>query len=179
MLELSIPMRFVMARAAAEAVALKRKTIQVEHVFLGLLKLAEMNSDLKISCKGNPEEIGKEIEEVQFLFLKHDISTSTTRSLLRRALLNEDSPSLEDNEAKKTVSLLIDANDLAEQKKAGEIRAIFMLEIILKNPPRLVEELCRLSWNRPPESDSRQSLPPEKNRFRNPEKCPDANGSRN
>ena len=45
MLELSIPMRFVMGRAAAEAIAMKTRQIRVEHVFLCLLKLAEINPD--------------------------------------------------------------------------------------------------------------------------------------
>ncbi len=149
MLELSIPMRFVMIRATAEALAVKTKQIRVEHVFLGLLKLAELDVNSLVPSKDGIAAIKLEAEEVKTGFRNRNVDTSSTRTLLRRALLNDNAAHLDDNEERKMASLLAIANSLSEKDKLREIRANLVLKAIFENPPPLVAELCHLQINKP------------------------------
>jgi hypothetical protein len=66
-MELNTAMRFVMARAQAEAAAAgaKNSTIRIEHVFLGLLKLSELNADDIAPASWHKEQISADIGTVR------------------------------------------------------------------------------------------------------------------
>ncbi len=156
MLELSIPMRFVMGRAAAEAIAMRTRQIRVEHVFLGLLKLAEINADSLGSGKENAAAIKQETDEVKAGFSEKNVETSSTRALLRRALHDDSATPLDDDEEIKMASLLAIANSLAEKEKLREIRASLVLKAIFDNPPPLIAELCHLHGSKPLKEAAKQ-----------------------
>ncbi len=149
MLELSIPMQFVMVRAASEAVAVKTRRIRAEHIFLGLLKLSELNAEALVPGKEGALAIEREIDAVKAIFKKYDVETLSTRALLRRALLNENASPIDDNEEVKIAALLAIANNAAEQEKLWKIGANLLLNAIFENPPPLVAELCHLQGKQP------------------------------
>ncbi len=148
MLELSIPMRFVMIRATAEALSVKTRQIRIEHVFLGLLKLAELDINSLVPGKDGIAAIKQESEEVKIGFRNRNVDTFSTRTLLRRALLNDNAVHLDNNEENKMASLLAIANSLSEKDKLREIRANLVLEAIFENPPPMVAELCHFQINK-------------------------------
>ena len=59
-MEQSLSMQFVTMRAEAEAKAAHSKEIGVEHIFLGLLKIAEVTAEQLFNV---PEFIAKQIDE--------------------------------------------------------------------------------------------------------------------
>ena len=83
-MEQSLNVRFVMMRANAEMKAAHSSYLGVEHAFLGLLKLAELNADQIFEA---PEPILKDadqdIAEVRKIFSQLEIDTTRTRGHMR------------------------------------------------------------------------------------------------
>lgn len=82
--ELSLTMQFVQMRADAEVKAAHSNSVGIEHVFLGLLKLAELKADDLFNA---PDFIIKtmseDISKIRGMFAAAQIDTSRTRALLR------------------------------------------------------------------------------------------------
>lgn len=82
--ELSLTMQFVQMRADAEVKAAHSNSVGIEHVFLGLLKLAELKADDLFNA---PDFIIKtmseDISKIREMFAAAQIDTSRTRALLR------------------------------------------------------------------------------------------------
>ncbi|MDR1581106.1 MAG: AAA family ATPase [Synergistaceae bacterium] len=84
-MDFNVAMRFVWVRARAEAQNLNQEHIYPEHLFLAVLKLAELSSKDFPNC-ANPEEIDAEIAEIAKILRKTKIDAAAGRALLRRAL---------------------------------------------------------------------------------------------
>jgi hypothetical protein len=93
-MELNTAMRFVMARAQAEAAAAgaKNSTIRIEHVFLGLLKLSELNADDIAPASRHKEQINADIGTVREQLSEQGIDSSRMRHPLRRLLQTKEPP---------------------------------------------------------------------------------------
>lgn len=144
MLELSRPAKFVMVRAATETAAAKAGEIQIVHVFLGLLKLAEM--PYEAFGREDKDSIKCEIEKVNEFFKIKKIDTDQARGLIRRAVRNfggrlqmDDGVTLPEQ----TAELLSRASHQAEQEKLKTIPAYILLQLIVDNPPAIIAELFR------------------------------------
>jgi ATP-dependent metalloprotease FtsH len=85
MMDFSVAMRFVWVRARSEAYNLDQKHICPEHLFLGVLKLAELSSKDFPNC-GQPEKVDAEIAEIAKILREAKIDAAEGRGLLRRAL---------------------------------------------------------------------------------------------
>jgi ATP-dependent metalloprotease FtsH len=85
-MEFNTPMRFVMVRAAAEVNASKATKMFPEHVFLGILKLAELKTEEFAPTSKHTEESDKDIKKVRSLLRAKKIDTQKTRVQLRRIL---------------------------------------------------------------------------------------------
>lgn len=140
MLNLSIPMRYVMVRANNEAAAIKPKAnLRVEHLFLGLLKLSETPPE-----KLPPGAAKDELNKVADAFKKYGIDTRFTRALIRRLLSHDrvDFFALDAPGASGAQLLLVKASQKAEKSGANELSADFLLDVILDNPSPIIEEVC-------------------------------------
>lgn len=123
-----MPMHFVFARARAEVAYLRNKSIHPEHVFLGVLKVPEVEAD---SLAKHPHEL-EDVGRVAALLQKEGIDTRQTRRKLRALLLNEAPPG--DGESA-TANLLLSAVD-----KAGKlVCAEATLRVLLNAPTPMMK----------------------------------------
>lgn len=139
-MEQSLSMQFVTMRAEAEAKAAHSKEIGVEHVFLGLLKIAEVTSEQLFNV---PEFIAKQINEdintVAELFETADIDTSRTRALLRYMVSN-DMPI-----DKQLLNQYLDlATERAKQRGQKMLWCQDILLVILEKPTDNILQVCPL-----------------------------------
>jgi hypothetical protein len=87
-MDLNLTMRFVMVRAHAEAAALGMG-MYPEHLFLGLLKLAEVTADEIAPNSSHKKELNEDIRQVAALLNSFKIESGEARVKLRRVLKNE------------------------------------------------------------------------------------------
>ena len=87
-MDLSTAMRFVMMRAQGEADA-SGMGIYPEHLFLGLLKLAEVTAEEVAPYSRHKKEMNEDIRQVAAQFATAGIATGEARVKLRRILKNE------------------------------------------------------------------------------------------
>ena len=85
-MEFNTPMRFVMVRASAEVNASAGTKMFPEHVFLGILKLAELKTTDFAPTSTHVEESDKDIKKVCDILRAKKIDTQTARAQLRRIL---------------------------------------------------------------------------------------------
>ena len=118
------------ARARAEVAYLRNKSMHPEHVFLGILKLPEVEAD---SLTKNPREI-EDVGRVADLLLKEGIDTQETRRKLRTLLLNQTPPG--DGESA-TDNLILSAVNKADNLVCAEAT----LRALLNKPTPLMKAL--------------------------------------
>ena len=83
-MEQSLNMQFVMMRANAEMKAAHSDRLGQEHIFLGLLKLAELKAeDIYNAPDYVLKDCDQDIEAVRKLFSKNNIDTTRSRGHLR------------------------------------------------------------------------------------------------
>ena len=82
----SITMQFVMMRAQAELAASHGTELTVEHIFLGVLKLAELQSKDITPKEKYHTKIKEDIRQVRALLSEGGIDPSRARSQLRGML---------------------------------------------------------------------------------------------
>ena len=88
-MDLSTPMRFVMARAQAEAAALSQSEVYPEHILLGILKISEMTAEEISPSSRHKAETDEDIDILRNRFSVLGWDTSDIRSKLRRILKSE------------------------------------------------------------------------------------------
>ncbi len=138
-------MKFVMMRARAELKAAHSDALGVEHIFLALLKLAELHAGDFISAPENVlAVIDQDIRDVQMQFKENQIDTTMTRGHLRY-MISGGAPA-DEGAWEKCVQL---AEALAKEKKADALWARDMLAVILKNPSDLMLQVCPLKREEP------------------------------
>jgi cell division protease FtsH len=140
MMELSRMMKFVMTRAAEEALMGRCREIHPIHVFLGLLKLAEK------SCEESRTD-QNEIMAVQAIFAKHNIETNSARFIIRR-IAAELGSSLGDGNSTRLAKILLLAEHQGEEGSIKEISADNVLMLIIDNPHPIIADVCNLDPQR-------------------------------
>lgn len=140
MLELSTAARFATIRAAAEAAAAKSSEICVGHVFLGLLKLAEMPLGA-FDEKGDKASIKLEIELVNKILKEKKVESKPARSLLRRVMRDmyeQISSNSKGKYTSQTAALFSKADHKAQQENLKVIPANVLLQLIIDDPPPVI-----------------------------------------
>ena len=131
-------MRFVMARAQAEAIVAKT-AIYPEHLFLGLLKLAEAKAEDVSSDTSLYQQITEDVRFVADTLHAAGIDTGTGRQKLRRILYNEP---LSGNGEAALVEILTLA---AKQGNDPMITATSVLAVMMAHPTPLLKVVFHLS----------------------------------
>lgn len=137
--EFTKAMQFVLLRAQAEAKAAHQEDATVEFLFLGLLKLAEVQAKDFVSSSSSDslKAVDDEIKSIRTAFEKHGIDTSRTRGLLRYAV-RQNTLSSADALAK----CLGKAAQFAAERKSEAISAHDLLLAILENPTDMILQIC-------------------------------------
>jgi ATP-dependent metalloprotease FtsH len=139
-------MQFVLVRAQAETMAWGNKNMYPEHLFLGILKLAEIHAEEISPSARHKEQIDKEIKSVAALLRKEGIPTGETRRKLRKILQNE-TPSGDGESA--IAGLLLSA-----AKAGGDIvSALNILKTLFASPTPMIKAVL----NKP---EPEEALPP-------------------
>lgn len=137
-MEQSLNMQFVMMRANAEMKAAHSDRLGQEHVFLGLLKLAELKAD---DVYNAPDYVRKDcdadIAATKQLFNQYGIDTTRSRGHLRYMISG--GATVNDIALEKT---LASATRKAEQKKLARLSAETVLSTILDEPSDLILQVC-------------------------------------
>jgi ATP-dependent metalloprotease FtsH len=138
-MDLSTAMRFVLARAQAEAASLRTK-IYPEHLFVGILKLAELSADKDFAAAPQKSEIQADIDAVRSRLAQAKIDSGETRLILRRSLKLL-TPS--GNPEAAVSELLTKAAKASKAAGAGDgdgkIRPCDILVVLLKEPTALLK----------------------------------------
>ncbi len=143
-MDLNTAMRFVMVRASAEVAASRLTDMRVEHLFLGLLKLAEVTAEDIAPSSHHKKQINEDIHNVKTLFLEKKIDTAYTRALLRGILQKESDDSAGNGRAE-VADLLAKADEAAEKEKADAITAVIILRLVLEHPTPILCNLCNIN----------------------------------
>lgn len=142
-MEFSLSMQFVQMRAEAEVKAAHSKVVGVEHLFLGLLKLAELRAEDMFNV---PDFFLKNLDEdiavVKKLFSASKIDTSRTRALLRYMIRSGTTSDEEQRE-----NCLRAAQDKAAARQSSVIWAQDVLSAIMDNPTDMILQVCPVQSN--------------------------------
>lgn len=165
-------LRFTIHRAETEAAALGSRAPAVEHLFLGLLKLAEITSDDFAPGSRYRDQNNADIAKVKSLLDGMDIATTQTRGLLRRVLFQNNAA--QGGAAAQTKAEQWLAAEFAEAAaKDGQVTAAMVAEKILAAPTPLIRDVCKLDEKAkrppPPPPSPVASADPAENRARLPE----------
>lgn len=139
-MEPSVTMQFVLMRAQAELAGSRGAELGVEHIFLGILKLAEIRPENITSKEKYHPEINEDIRQVNALFSECGIDTSRTRSQLRSMLCTYRFP--EDRDVKaETTGVLNMAAQVAAVMGSKELTAAMVLTVLLNDPIGIIGEV--------------------------------------
>ncbi|MEA5060791.1 MAG: AAA family ATPase [Candidatus Pelethousia sp.] len=146
-MDLSPSMQFVMMRAQAEAKAAKVSgEPALEFLFLGLLKLAEVQAEDFMSAPHSVmRETNDDIHAVKQLFHGHGIDTGRTRGLLRRILSDGGTRSGPESLG----ACLTAAAAFAVARKKQDVWSQDLLASILKNPSNAILQVCPIKKPEP------------------------------
>lgn len=141
-MEHSLSVQFVLMRANAEVKAAHSDQLGIEHLFLGLLKLAELHADDIINAPDVVKQVvDKDMDAVRERFVALDIDTTRTRGLLRYMVstgqVAVDKDALDD--------CLDRASSKAEQRHTNSIWAQDILSAILDKPTDTILQVCPIS----------------------------------
>ncbi|MCL2103504.1 MAG: AAA family ATPase [Kiritimatiellaeota bacterium] len=165
-------LRFALLRAEAEAAIHRSSHPTVEHLFLGLLKLAEITSDDFALGSRHRDQNNDDIAKVKALFDGADIFTKQTRDRLRRAL-RQKAAAGDAVLAMPTAEQWLEAELAAVAGQDTPITACMAAEKILAAPTPMIRDMCQLDEkaNRPapPPPSPVASADPDENRARLPE----------
>jgi hypothetical protein len=155
-MELSASLKYVMMRAQAEAYAAKYKgnPTVIEFVFLGLLKLAEVQADAFAPGSRHMKELNADIEAVKQKFALAGIDTGRTRSLLRALLLSGATPSGDDVISER----LTVAVGLAQARGMSDLWAQDLLSSILEKPTDTILQICPLKQAKRMREETRPAI---------------------
>ncbi|MDR0425344.1 MAG: AAA family ATPase [Clostridiales Family XIII bacterium] len=143
MIILNAAMRFVMLRAKAEADAVNANTIWKEHLFLGLLKLAELNAETISPASNHKREIDNDIQSINSILKSKKIETAGARALLRRILI--DAVYLYAMRPTHEIpDLMQEAKDKSLNYTSEYVTASCVLNLLLENPTPILRELLDL-----------------------------------
>lgn len=139
----ALAMKFVMMRADAERKHAQAPEIGEEHVFLALLKLAEIKAE---DFYEGPEALlsaaNQDIAAVQSIMAKNQINTARTRAQLREMVSGK--THISDQLLKERVAA---AEKLSEKENSERLTAKNMLLSILDDPSDMILQVCPIKKN--------------------------------
>lgn len=139
-MDFSLTMQVVLMRANAEMEHIGAKAMCVEHLFLGILKLSEMDfKDLFNAPESLMKEADEDIVAVQKLLKCNGIDSSRVRTLLRHETKHNPEDAVLD-----VAVYLMQAEANSEKHHESELSAIRLLEVILDQPTTLIKSVCPL-----------------------------------
>ena len=138
-MEYNTAMRFVMAHAQAEATAAGNSSIGVVHVFLGLLKLAELTVDDISPTSQHKEQLEADISAVRARLSALGLDLPQTRYQLRHML--------QAKEISANVTELAEIILTAVYRQKETMTAMAMLTAILDSPASPMLELNKFAVN--------------------------------
>lgn len=139
-MEFNTSMCFVMLCAQEEAANMKNKTIRIEHIFLGFIKLSEIWAADFAPTSEHIEQIDDDIISVKAQLFDLGIELRKVRSYLRDAIQKQGLP--ESNDELKAA--LETADELATSRGEEKISAALMLEAVLNHPSPLLLGITNL-----------------------------------
>ena len=148
-------MKFVMARAKAEAKHGGRSDISVEDLFLGILKISEIRAE---DFLDGPEiylkVINIEIHALKILFTDvYKTDTTRLRGLLRTELIHR-----KITEPEKPEGYIKRAEKIAKERNSLQLFPCDMLQAIVENPTAILKQVCDITdWTKPKEEAERKS----------------------
>lgn len=143
----SITMQFVMMRAQAELAAGNDAELAVEHVFLGILKLAELQPEDITPKEKYHSGIKEDIRQVRALLSESGVDSSRARGQLRGMLRSYRFPENRNIQAEMT-SMLNTAAQVAAAMGSEELTAAMALTVLLNDPIGVIGEVVPKSGNR-------------------------------
>lgn len=135
-------MQFALLRALEEAKAFSKGDLGVEHLFLGLLKLAELKCAEFAPSYEDKAAIDEDIRKIAAEFSSRNIDTAASRQQLRRVLSTESLPPSAQDQLNLVLS---SAAYHAEQDKEAAITAFGVLGAILRHPTALLKNMLSQS----------------------------------
>jgi hypothetical protein len=153
-MDLSITVRFVMARAQLEADAAEYSEIYPEHIFLGILKLSELSADEILPSALHKEQIDEDIACLNKILDDLNINAASARDLLRRAIRAE-KPA---GNAGESIAFLL--TKASENTKGNAVGASDVMNALMEEPPPVLNALFHLDGNNP-ENDRIEKDNPE------------------
>ncbi len=134
-------MHFVMLRAEAESAASGTNHILIDHVFMGLAKLAELDPiDISTSVQDR-SSVRVEILEVANLFSAIRIDTKFARQFMRRAFAMSNGEALDLTGGKNMDDFLSCLKAMMKRDKTSKITSKMALQAIIENPSPVIQEL--------------------------------------
>lgn len=146
-MESSITMQYVMMRAQAELVAANGGELTVEHLFLGILKLAERKARDITSKEQYHADINEDIRRANALFSESGIDTSRTRGLLRGLLRGAHISENRDYKAE-MASVLNTSEQVAGAMGEKQMTAAMVLTVLINDPIGLIGEVVPKKGNK-------------------------------
>jgi len=143
----SITMQFVMMRAQAELAAGNDAELAVEHVFLGILKLAELQPKDITPKEKYHSGIKEDIRQVRALLSEAGIDSSRARGQLRGMLRSYRFPENRNIQAEMT-SMMNTASQVAAAMGSEELTAAMALTVLLNDPIGVIGEVVPQSGNK-------------------------------
>lgn len=156
----SYPMQFVMARAKSESKHGGRSGISIEDVFLGLLKLSEIQAaDFLHAPAETLRDADEEICELRRRFTEeYKIDTTRLRALLRRELtqgLQTDAAGL--------AAALKRAEEYAARRGGSAVCSLDAMDAVIEKPTDALRQVCAISdWGKKQRKEENGKLTPEK-----------------
>ena len=139
-MELYITMQFVLMRAQAELAASRGVALGVEHIFLGILKLAELTPKEITSKEKYHGGVSEDIRQLGALFSEGGIDTSRARGQLRVMLSTYRYPENRDSKAE-IDGVMKMAQEVAVAMNRAEVTASMVLMVLLDDPIGIIGEI--------------------------------------
>jgi ATP-dependent metalloprotease FtsH len=155
-MDLNIAMQFVAIRAQAEAALAGKKGMHPEHLFLGVLKVAEVKAEEIAPSSDRKEQTNEDIKRVAGLLQKAGIDSRKGRAKLRRVLQEATLPG--DGESA-VVAVLSKAFALAAD---GVVSATGVLSVLLDEPTPILKSVFHIGELKEEKSPP-QVAPPAEN----------------
>ncbi len=152
-MDLNTAMRYVMMRAQAEA-ASNGTGLFPEHLFLGLLKLAEVTADEVAPASRHKLEMNEDIRQVASQLKSAGIDTGAARQKLRRILRSEQ---LTGSGEAAIADLLTKAEALGD---GSVITAHHFLQVMIKTPTAILAAILPAQQQSQPVNEPKQEQTP-------------------
>lgn len=140
-MELSTSMRFVMVRAEAEAFALRTRVLREEHLFLGILKLAELSAQQISPTSSHKEEIDEDIHLIKAKFQTLELKSGEVRNTLRQVLHTSKQAQENEVSSEPAQQLLEKAQEYTQQEGRSRIGGFDVLRALLKDPTPSIRQV--------------------------------------